>query len=437
MRSLSSATSFACALLIGGAALAGAQRPTEPRTRQDSLAKARADSAALADSLALMKALEADKKPTVDTVRGAVGPINARMLPDISVVGDLVGDASPNQSTQEDGSRYNVREVELAVQAVVDPYFRGDIFLGFSDIEKVSIEQAFFTATSLPWQVEGRLGRFLMPFGKENTIHRHDLHTVEYPYVIQRFLNEEGQKGTGLYAGRVFSPFGFFQEIILTSVDQLGETEDLRAIEAPNRTLGGLGFSGRLRNYWDLGEASNVELSGSAMTGRVLQPLSGSVLFNGETVNAVVARQSTFGVDLTYRWRPLQQGLYQSFILQAEVMRQVNERESSLRDRIPSNPTTGGPFFDGPTRDFTGGYAFARWQLTRRLFVSARGDVVQDPVDIDNRTLTAGSGYLEFYPSEFSKLMAMYERRSVAGEGENRILFQATFALGPHRPHPF
>jgi len=43
-------------------------------------------------------------------------------------------------------------------------------------------------------------------------------------------------------------------------------------------------------------------------------------------VNALNARQNTFGADLTFRWRPLQQGLYKSFILQAELMRQLAAR---------------------------------------------------------------------------------------------------------------
>jgi hypothetical protein len=425
-------------LLALGATAVGAQRPTPPRTRADSVARARADSAAAADSIALMKALEEQKKEQrVDTLSGQGAPGNPRLLPDLSAVGDLVADFSPDRSTQEDGARLGVREVELAVQAVVDPYFRGDVFLGFSDVEGAAVEQAYLTATALPWQLEARAGRFLLPFGKQNTTHRHDLHTFEYPYVIQRLLGEEGARGTGLYASRVFSPFGFYQELILNAVDGIGEAEDLQALEPPNKLLSGLGFLARLRNYWDLDEATNVELSASAMTGRRLQPLSNSVIVNDTEVNAVVARQSTVGADFTFRWRPLQQGLYKSFILQAEVMHQINERESSLRGRIPANPVTGGPFYEGPSRDFTGGYAFARWQLTRRLYVGARGDVVRDPEDVDGRTLSAGSGYLELFPSEFSKLLAAFERRSVAGVGENRILLQATFALGPHKPHPF
>lgn len=407
------------------------------RARADSIAKARADSIAAADSIALIRAL------AVDTTRGravpgTAGPTNPRLLPDISVVGDLTADASPDGPTQEDSTRFGVREVELAFQAAVDPYFRGDVFLGFNDVEGVGVEQAYLTATSLPAALEARLGRFLMPVGKQNTTHRHDLHTLEYPYALQRFLGPEGLKGTGVWLSRVFAPFGFYQEVLLAAVDGVGEADaTLSGVERPNRSLGGLGYSARLRNYWDVSEATNLELSASAVTSRRLQPLSDVVDVAGQPVNAVLARQSLIGGDFTFRWRPLQQGLYKSFILQAELLHQMNERSTSIARRIPVDPVTGAPTYAGPDRDFTGGYVFGRYQLTRRLYLGARYDRLEDP-EADGGTLNAGSGYLEWFPSEFSKLLAMYERRTlVDGPGENRILFQAAFALGPHRPHPF
>ena len=396
-----------------------------PRTRADSL---KADSARVADSLAIVRELEKQAPPA--PARPAVvqaGPSNPRLLPDVSAVGDLIGDLSPKGSTEADGSRFGIREVEVALQAAVDPYFRGDVFLGISDAEGLSIEQAYLTATSLPLGLEVRLGRFLTPFGKENTTHRHDLHTIEYPWVLQRFLGEEGLKGTGVYASRVFSPLGFYQEVIVTAVDRLGEApSDLHPLEPVNKSLRGMGYSARLRNYWDLTQASNLELSASAMTGRREQPLAG---VSGGDENAVNVRQSVVGVDLTYRWRPLRQGLYKSFILQGEVLHQAN----GSAPEVPPGTT-----YDGPTRGYSGWYTFARWQVSRRGYVAGRVDGLQDP-ERNGGTMHAASGYLEFFPSEFSKLVAGYERfMPPAGvAATNRLILQATFALGPHKPHPF
>jgi hypothetical protein len=443
---------LAAASLLLCAPIVGAQQPdtARSRTRADSIAKA------VRDSIALMKELGGALADTSGANRPATpvgiqsGPTNPRLLPDFSAVGDFVGDFSPQGSTQADRSRFGVREVELAVQSVVDPYFRGDVFLGISDLEGIAVEQAFLTTTSLPNQLELKVGRFLMPFGKQNLTHRHDLHTIEYPYVIQKLLSDDGFKGTGLWGSRVFSPFGFYQEVQLTAVDRLSApTQGLTTAEPVNKSLGGLGFSARLRNYVDISEAANIELSFSALTGKRDQPLDNTyqVLVNNATggataqdVNATLARQSTFGADFTYRWRPLQQGLYRSFILQSEFMHQRNEKNPALPaavcDPAGSAPCTQ-PTFAGPARSYNGAYAFARYQTSQRSFLGTRYDYVQNPENA-GRTLHAGSVYLEWYPSEFSKLAAGYEAAK-NGQDEllNRLLIQATFSLGPHKPHPF
>ena len=56
----------------------------------------------------------------------------------------------------------------------------------------------------------------------------------------------------------------------------------------------------------------------------------------------------------------------------------------------------------------------------------------------DGRTLNAGSVYLEWFPSEFTKLLGGYEAVSNSGtDVVHRLLVQAVFSLGPHKPHPF
>ena len=402
---------------------APAQQPDSARrARADSIAKARADSIALVRELERMARDTSRAQPPSGTQQG---PTNPRLLPDISAVGDLIGDLSPDTSLQEGNCRFCVREVELAVQAAVDPFFRGDIFLGISDAEKISIEQAFLTTTALPYSLEVRLGRQLLPMGKINTTHRHDLHTIEYPWIIQKFFGSDGLKGTGVYGSRIFAPFGFYQELILTTNNRLVEQpEGLMTEDPPNKELGGLMYHARFRNYWDISEAANLEVSASGLTGKREQPFDFGAVPPAPGVNAINVRQSVAGADLTFRWRPLQQGLYQSLIVQAEFMRQFNDRVSS-------------PNYLGPNRDFSGAYGFARWQLTRRLFLGGRYDWLQDP-DAAGETFTAGSGYLEWFPSEFSKLMLGYERTMPTGlDATNRILLQASFALGPHKPHPF
>jgi hypothetical protein len=130
-------------------------------------------------------------------------------------------------------------------------------------------------------------------------------------------------------------------------------------------------------------------------------------------------------------------------MLQAEFMRQINEHGPDIPQASAAACTAqyGGAcpadVYLGPTRNYNGAYVFARYQTGQRTFLGSRYDWVQDP-DNAGRTLNAGSVYLEWYPSEFSKLNAAYEAYKPEGETLlNRILIQATFSLGPHKPHPF
>jgi len=438
---------FLCAAALVTPVVIAAQTP---RTGRDSVAR---DSIARADSISIVRELERMQAGGDTTgnrpggTPGQQGATNTRLLPDISVVGDMIADFSPKGSTQEGGARFGIREVEVALQAAVDPYFRGDVFLGVSDEEGISIEQAFITTTALPYGIEARLGRVLMPFGKQNQTHRHDLHTIEHSYIVQNLFSPEGLKGTGATLSKVFAPLGFYQEIQASVIDRFGESDESLVVdgledlgEPANQSLGGLGFAARLRNYWDLSESANIELGFSGITGKRERQLvrgseppgSGSII---TPVGIRNQRQSVIAADLTYRWRPLQQGIYRSFILQAEYMQQRNpDGPFFVLDR---------DFVDAPRGTNGGGYVYARYQISRRGFVGTRFDYVADvtPVsDVSNGNPRAWSAYYEFFPSEFSKLVGGYERYNPGTSvpsGINRFIVQLAFSLGPHKPHPF
>jgi hypothetical protein len=112
-------------------------------------------------------------------------------------------------------------------------------------------------------------------------------------------------------------------------------------------------------------------------------------------------------------------------------MRQHNDQPA-----LPSGLPAGGVYL-GPTEETTGLYAFSRWQLSRRLFLGARYDWLEATTEAE-RDFSAISGYLQFFPSEFSKIVLGYEHlRPDVGDRVNRLLAQMTIAIGPHRPHPF
>jgi hypothetical protein len=387
-----------------------------------------ADSAAL-DSLEaeIARELGAD---TVAAPTAAAAPAPVRgggqsLNPDISVIGDFLVDLSPDESTLEEGDRFAMREVELGLQAAVDPFFRADFFLGLHG-DVIELEEGYLTTLSLPHGLQARAGRFHLPFGKVNLTHRPELHTVEYPLVIQDFFGEEGFASTGLWASKILAPLGFYQELIAVVGNDLGEDlagghahddeggpdageedgdEDGEDDAGGRDLLEDLGdrlFLGHLKNYVDLSEAANLEVGVSAATGAA------------DPADADSERLTFYGVDAIYRWRPPAAGLYRSLILQAEAVWRDAEEGT----------------------DF-GAFAFAQVQLGRRWYLGARLDRVDGLRGEPEADGSGISGYLTLYPSEFSLFRVGVEHREIAGDDLDRVLVQATVTLGPHRPHPF
>jgi hypothetical protein len=349
--------------------------------------------------------------------------------PDISAIGEFLIDLSPEESTLEGGDRYQVREVELAVQGAVDPYFRYDAFVGIHG-DVVELEESYATTLGLPAGLQVKLGQFLLPFGKVNLTHRAELHTIDYPLYIQEYFGEEGLNSAGVWGSLIGAPLGFFQEISLVATNgaeahEHGEEEETHAALAPAQEeeeeedgenlvddLANRLVVGHLKNSIDLSEAANFELGGSIATGETEE-----------------VRTSLYGIDAILRWKPPQMAKYRSAILQAEIAwRDPDEGDKGL-----------------------GAFAFGQWQLGRRSYVGARWDYVElpeheehegeePPVEepVEATSIQAGQLILRYLPTEFSQLKLVYERQ-VPDEGDalDRLLVQATIALGPHRPHAY
>lgn len=416
-----SMTTFVVALLAVAAtgARARAQEPVAPR---DTTAAADTTVAA-ADTTESLEEIEARLLGELGAVDSAA-PVSERPVqgagaaslnPDISLISDFLVDLSPDEATLESGERYQLREIELGVQGAVDPYFRYDAFLGLHG-DGIEVEEGYVTALALPAHLQARLGKFLVPFGKVNLTHRPELQMFDYPLVHREFFGEEGFSSTGVWGSWIGDPLGFYQELSIVGAE--GMAAHAHGEEVAHATLAqedGAAHGGSLaddlgdrlwlahfKNSLDLSPASNLEMGASWATAIVEE-------------EEVRARTNLYGIDVTWRWKPPQFAKYRSAILQAEAI---------WRDEAGIGETK------------AGGFAFAQWQLSRRWYVGARGDWVEPPEE--DGTLKGGQLLVKWFPTEFSQLRLAYERQDPEeGEALDRLIFQTTFALGPHRPHAF
>jgi hypothetical protein len=312
---------------------------------------------------------------------GAGGSAAKALNPDISMIGDFVSFAGGNSIRPSPA--LEMHESELGVQAIIDPYARGDFFLTFGETG-VGVEEGYITFTALPGSFVARVGKMRSAFGKVNGMHNHVLPFVDRPLVSQNLVGgEDGIDDAGVSLERIIP---FPKGISLSATGQVfrgdSGTGDELVFQSHQRS--DVSTVAHLRGYGDLNESTNLELGLSYARGH-----------NELGTNFIT---NLYGVDATLRWRPLRRAIYHSFV---------------------------------------GMYASGEYQFHRRWFVGGRYDWSDRPREAD-LTDKGGSAILTYWPSEFSQIRGQYRYTDYAGDHKtNELLLQLLFSLGAHGAHPF
>lgn len=313
---------------------------------------------------------------------GLPAPLQS-MNPDIALVLDVAGawfsTDEPMQlgghDPQETG--FNLQSLELAVGSTVDPFFRFDANLVFSQFG-VEVEEAYATTLALPASLQARGGQFLTRFGRANPTHVHQWHFVDQPLVIGKLMGSEGNRGLGAELSWL-APLPWFLEIVGSATNADGEccarsyfgADDI-GVRSPFDLVGTLA----LKQFFPLGDDLSLLAGLSAQT--------------GPNPTGNLNRTNLYGADLVLRYRPLDAPTRWSLSLEVEAM---------LRTRqVPFEVLTDG-----------GGYAQLVWQIDPTWETAARYELVTgvegDPLDPEWTKLRhRGAAQLTYYPSHFSRL---------------------------------
>jgi hypothetical protein len=317
--------------------------------------------------------------------------------PDISVIGDFIGAAGKDPVQRV--PTLEMHESEVGLQAIIDPYARGDFFLSFGETG-VALEEGYITFTSLPAGFVAKVGKMRSAFGVVNTLHNHVLPWVDRPLVMQNLLGgEDGLDDAGISVNRILpAP----KDIFLEATAQVFRGDFPGVFVATNRN--DVSLVGRLHGYHDLTESTNLD--------------TGFSYARGHNDVGSAFRTQLFGMDATFRWKPLRRAIYHSFLARTELMWSRREQLDSIQ------------------RAF-GFYASADYRITRRWTLGGRYDRSDRP---DNALLT-DSGFspvLTYWPSEFSQIRGQYRFTHYPdGRTGNDLFLQFLFVLGAHGAHPF
>lgn len=358
------------------------------------------DSSAVADSLLAVE-LQAQWDGLQPQQATAPVPRSAPSTnPDMSAIGDFRSSYSSIGGRNVE-TYFNQLEVQLS--SVVDPYARANFLFSFGKDSlngdySAGLEVATLTSIDLPYSLEVTLGKFKPNFSAVNILHPHAFSFVEFPAMIKNFFGDEGLFMEGLSASvLVPNPWDFFQEFSL----EVGRANTNPSLD--NGSTNQLLTVGHLKNFFELSDNStlNVGLSG----------LSGP--------NAYMLTTTMGGIDLTYKWKPVQFNTYHSFTWQAE----------GLVSRVDTA--------SGSTVQSYGAYTFMEYQIEKRTFLGARFDYAGFP-GIEKSGERTSSVLIRFQPSEF-QIFALEFQNINRNDSPSfqQVVFRAIFGIGTHAAHAY
>lgn len=369
--------------------------------------------------------------PSALHAQGGAGTLSNLMNPAISANALLLGQWSSAEPEEESGSGedghgheealgqfeapasgLSLQEIEVRLTGAVDSYFTGDLTVAVHDGE-FEIEEGYVRTLGLPAGLQARAGKFLLPFGKHNTLHTHAWPFINAPLANMVLLGGEGLGETGAELSWL-APVPWYLELSAGAVD--GSSP----LFAPSDSEE-LAWQGHVKNVLDLSDAITLELGGSGITGR----------------NSNGDRTTAAGADATLKWIPVGQELTRALILQAEWIRVLREQPGDDWRR-------------------SGAYALAQCRFMRGWWVQGRYDWLEDQDDpwpsgeaelhdseeeVEENVLlpTARASILAAYaPTEFSALRLQYDRTFMKDvDDEDAVALQLNVTWGAHPAHTY
>ena len=351
-------------------------------------------------------------------ILGALARAVQSMNPDLSLVADVAlaafSDDEPLMSGGHDPkeSGFTLQQVELSVSAMVDPYFRFNANIVFSQFG-VEIEEVYATTLALPWNLQVRAGQLLTRFGRINATHPHTWDFVDQTLVLGKFFGGEGNRGLGAEIS-VMLPLPWFVELSAAVTDASGA--------ATARSFFGGGDDADVRGPQDFQYTSAAKQF--FPLGHDWSLFVGLSWATGPNATGQGNRTDIYGADLYLKYRPITRGSYTVVSLQGEWMMR--------RRQVP-----------GDVLVDHGMYAYLFWRFARRWGTAARYELVtgleQDPLDPAwtgaRQRLTTN---VTFWPTEFSRLRLQYAY-DLPGwrQGYHAVMLALEFSVGAHGAHKF
>lgn len=420
------------------------QAPPAPAPASQTPDEAAIEKALSADSAAKAKSQPAAAAP--DTTAQGGQPANAlarffqTMNPDISAIVDFAGGYYSDPSVPKSGddpahTGFNVQELEVALQSIVDPYFRADVFLTIPNLGGLEVEEAVLTTTGLPGNLQIRAGIFRADIGRNNTQHLHMQYFTRRPDTNTAFLGIDGLRSPGLEVNWLVPRIPFY---LLLSVSAFS----VEAAEAnvQLQTFGGgkpydFTYLATARTFFDLSESTSLYLGLHYAHGKTSQSTTTNVALPSALVTTSDPAPTAYdnyydnlyAGDLYLKWKPPNEAhTYSSLMWTTEYyLRQIPDL------KLGGKPH---PQLEG------GIYSDLVWQAARRWYLGVRGQILGLPSGDNVQREYGAAASVTWALSEFSRVRLYGEVNfpRASGQPVNGAAFvQLEASIGAHGAHPF
>lgn len=309
--------------------------------------------------------------------------------------------ASRDFGPENEKSELEVREVELSLEAQINPWLHGMIFLTKPSSEPFDVEEAAILA-DLRYGIQLKAGMYRNEFGLLNTIHEPERPQVSLPLPITEFLGEEQLREASITIGKKIE-FGNGHKGGV-SFALLNSENEIAFNQAQSKDKA---YSGKLY-YGYNSSVTSYQLGLSALTGK----------------NDAVGRLSTNlqAFDFRYMLQPDYAPEYDypaRFMLLGEVL--YNQRE----------------IITGNTNKALGYWAVADYQFVPAHHIGIGLESTEGRI-VKSIKSEAYSMHYSWYYSSHGRLQLEARRLNIVNADDGlEILLQWNVVLGPHSEMPF
>lgn len=289
---------------------------------------------------------------------------------------------------------FNLNYAELALHAVVDPYFDAYAFLHLHP-DQFHIGEAYVRTRRLPYGLRIKAGKFRSDFGRINAKHQHSWHFDTQPLVYKAMLGPAGISDPGVQLQWI-APTDTY---LMAGIEALQGTNGRSFGDDDENNL----YVGYLKTSTDVGETTL---------------LGGASIAHGK--NRTGHDTDIYGVDFTTQ---TYLDAYSTLTWQSELLYRIYDRGDHDDEQA-------------------GLYSELIYRIDKNYSCGLRYGTLFKNIDDQPDDLDRYSVMAEYRPFPMSRLRLQYNRdRSKVIDGERKdideVIFSLNIAAGAHGAHAF